>query len=346
MLLVLTLRTLSLGYFSGIESQWRTEYSTITLTIFLPCIYLYFKNLSLNKKNFNKKDGLHFLIPLLLCASITLNKQGIPYFKLLVFLTIGVIGTYYLVKSYLLLKSNIWNIEINILHVKKQEIVIKNWSLFFFSICFLTIIRAIFSFLGDLHFEENSFGERYYYASLFINLILFCKILITPEVLYGYSFFNEKIDEQRNTNLELNKIWILNKTINITNLQDIELNKKISDKIPSYIRLIENEAIKETYFRSKDQSLAEMGKTIKIPKSHLIFIFKYHSTLSFNAFKKVVKIVDAINLIETNYLGVNTLESLATIVGFTSYSTFFTSFKDFTGVTPRIYSQEYAKKIA
>jgi AraC-like DNA-binding protein len=59
----------------------------------------------------------------------------------------------------------------------------------------------------------------------------------------------------------------------------------------------------------------------------------------------VVRIIDAVNLIETNYLNVNTLDSLARKVGFSSYNTFFTSFKEITGNTPRAISEEIKNKI-
>jgi methylphosphotriester-DNA--protein-cysteine methyltransferase len=55
----------------------------------------------------------------------------------------------------------------------------------------------------------------------------------------------------------------------------------------------------------------------------------------------MIKIHDALQLIETGYLKLNTLEGLAIKVGFASYNPFFTSFKEITGTTPQAYNKEF-----
>ena len=80
-----------------------------------------------------------------------------------------------------------------------------------------------------------------------------------------------------------------------------------------------------------------MANRLKIPKSHLTFVFKYLSRVSFTEFKKIVRIHDALQLIEKGYLQSNTIESLASKVGFSSYSPFYTTFKEVTGISPQIY---------
>lgn len=49
------------------------------------------------------------------------------------------------------------------------------------------------------------------------------------------------------------------------------------------------------------------------------------------------RIQDALNLIEEDYLKVNTLESLAYKTGFASYNPFFSAFKKVTTVSPQDY---------
>ena len=72
--------------------------------------------------------------------------------------------------------------------------------------------------------------------------------------------------------------------------------------------------------------------------SHILkYLFKYHSKVSFSDIKKIIRIQDAIGLIEQNYLTTNTMESLSKKVGFTSYNPFFTSFKDVVGKSPQEY---------
>ena len=83
--------------------------------------------------------------------------------------------------------------------------------------------------------------------------------------------------------------------------------------------------------------MKEFAVVLNIPKSHLKYLFKYHSKTSFSDFKKISRIQDSLDLIDQNFLTTNTLESLSKEVGFTSYNPFFTSFKDVVGKSPQEY---------
>jgi hypothetical protein len=54
--------------------------------------------------------------------------------------------------------------------------------------------------------------------------------------------------------------------------------------------------------------------------------------------------LDALELIEQNFLTTNTFESLSKKVGFTSYNPFFTSFKDVVGKSPQEYIVQLNKE--
>jgi AraC-like DNA-binding protein len=343
--LLTSIRTLSYGISFLDGTIATTENTSAFLSMLFPCMYLYFKNLVSNNNNFRAADLLHFIGPFLLGIILFVYHPYILYYNQIGYFSFIIIGVYYFSVSYILLKKQVWNRKTTVINIQKQNTVIKNWTIFFFIICLLLVVRGIVSLFVDLFLKDYLFGQRYFYVSLIISSILYTKVLITPEILYGYTFFNEKIEEQQNLELILKKTWIFEKDIVINNIQDLELNKKIADKVSRYIGAIETEAIKNTIFRNETINLAEFANQIAIPKSHLVFIFKYHSNLSFIEFSKVIRSLDAIDLIENDFLNVNTLNTLAKKVGFTSYNTFFTSFKEITGVTPKNYSQEYIKKI-
>jgi AraC-like DNA-binding protein len=61
--------------------------------------------------------------------------------------------------------------------------------------------------------------------------------------------------------------------------------------------------------------------------------------MTFVEYKKMVRIHDAVKLLETDFLKNNTMESLAMKVGFSSYKPFYSSFKAITGITPQEYSK-------
>jgi AraC-like DNA-binding protein len=88
-------------------------------------------------------------------------------------------------------------------------------------------------------------------------------------------------------------------------------------------------------YRNSKFSLTDLSNKLNIPKSHLTFLFKYYSKISFSEYKKIIRIQDGLNLIKSGYLITNTYDSLAREIGFKSYNTFFVSFKDISGVSPQ-----------
>ena len=81
----------------------------------------------------------------------------------------------------------------------------------------------------------------------------------------------------------------------------------------------------------------ELALKTKIPISHLSFIFKYHSDISFSNYRKMSRILDAVTLIEEGFLKTNTLDALSEKVGFNTYNSFYIGFKEITSKTPQNY---------
>lgn len=167
-------------------------------------------------------------------------------------------------------------------------------------------------------------------------IILFIIILSNPEILYGYSIINAE-SNKINSNSKTNNYWNINSKIKINNNQDQLLKEKISFKIEAYLFQLNALLYKNSYFRNPKFSLKDLALVLNIPISHLKFVFKYNSKLSFSDYKKISRIQNSLKLINNNYLATNTLESLSKDVGFTSYNPFFTSFKDVVGKSPHEY---------
>jgi len=148
---------------------------------------------------------------------------------------------------------------------------------------------------------------------------------------------NLMIEEKMKNNIILDKIWIKKSLQKITNIKDLKLTEKINPCLDSYIHRIEEISFYGKYFRNSEKSIEDLAKELNIPASHIFYLFKYHSKESFTDFKKIVRIEDAVELCSSGFLQKNTLDALATEVGFTSYSSFFTSFKSILGVSPQEY---------
>lgn len=150
-------------------------------------------------------------------------------------------------------------------------------------------------------------------------------------------------NEQKKENLELvfDDFWMLSDTALEVNEEDLKLKERINENLLRCVHKIERMALEQFCFRNPVISMRDFAIKLGIPKSYLIYIFKYHSNVSFIEFKKTVRIYDAINLIEAGFLKSNALLCLSKKTGFSTYDSFFNSFKEITGVSP----QEYNKMI-
>lgn len=314
------------------------------LIVIIPCTYLYFLNLVHDKKRIELNNLKHFSIPLLFNlidyaldnSYLSLVKNNFYYYIFFALYTIV-----YLVLNYNLLNKNIWNRKGDISIVVKQNQLIKNWSVFLFSIFLVNALRTIVVLFWEINNQNYSFGASFLWITAILWLSIYFKIIISPEILYGYTFLNSKINKNKKSDKPILSFWTTKTIIEITNIQDKQLNDKIKEAIPEYIKLIEQFSFHNQTFRNKGFVISDLSNKLNIPKSHLNFLFKYHSKISFSEYKKIVRIHDSLALINEGYLTTNTFDSLAKEVGFKSYNTFFVSFKDYTGVTP----QEFLIKI-
>lgn len=320
-----------------------TKYSNLT-SIVIPICYLYFKNLAQNNKHFDRNELLHFIFPLCyFIILIEINNYITLRFSIKIFLIL-VFSAFlinYLYLSYTTLKNNIWNKKGENKTIKKQNKKIHNWTLFLFIALIIASSRLLISLSIEAFHNDLSRGLRYQWISSLIWIVILIKILVTPEILYGYKMLNEKIKENRNSNLVYNEIWEIQAVMEINNSQHLILKEKINDNLQYYFEEIEKISLQYVFFRDPKVGLNDLATKLSIPKSHLSYLFKYHTTISFSDYKKIIRIQDGINLIENGYLKSNTLDSLSKKIGFTSYNPFFTSFKEIIGIAPA----EYISKI-
>jgi AraC-like DNA-binding protein len=204
-------------------------------------------------------------------------------------------------------------------------------------ICILLTFRFIASITYEWLKGSELKGNYMIFIQVAFWLVVFIKILISPEILYGLPKLNRKIYSLVETEITLPTFWNMN-GLEIANEQDKKLKEKVDTRILGLIEEIEYLAVNKNYFRNQKITIADMSNELRVPTSHLVYIFKYHCNLSFTEYKTIVKIEDAKKLIETGFLKVNTLESLAIEVGFSSYNPFFTAFKKLVGKSPNEYS--------
>ena len=324
--------------------------SSIFYLIIAPSFYLYHKNLVFHSKTFNIKDLKHivFLIFLYAINSNTYLSQSFIFYygSLTNFVLIAAFLLFYSLLVYNLLSKNIWfkkDLLINNRHFK----LVKSWTVYLFTLNIFMVMALLASIFNEVNNKTSLSGKSLAIFLLVFWLFLFFKILTTPEILYGLPILNKKLlnfnllEKENNTiTKSINGNWILEAS-NLKNSQDLKLQEKIISNILSYTQEIDKLSNENTFFRNQKTSITDLANKLGVPTSHIVYLFKYHSNISFSEYRMYSRIQDSINLIERNYLKNSTLESLAYKTGFASYNPFFSAFKKTTTLSP----QDYIKSI-
>tara|TARA_R110002049_G_scaffold90686_2_gene227089 strand:- start:3738 stop:4835 length:1098 start_codon:yes stop_codon:yes gene_type:complete len=308
--------------------------------IVVPALYLYFKSLVKDLKRINKPDLIHFVYPILNFALNigqeffpALNKQSVENIR---FASLIVFILFYSILSFNVLFNSLWKRGTSKFIEKRHYQLIKNWTLFLFVISSFLFLRILYSISFEKISDELFRAKSYSSLVIIPWFLIYGKILISPEILYGYPKLKKRIAKIQNQ-VNINEhIWVFD-SISISNLQDKKLSSNIEQRVLPYISDIENYVNKERPFKNPKFSFADFAKAINVPASHLNYIFKYHSVVTFVEYKNYCRIKDALELIDTGSLDTLTLEGLAGKVGFSSYNAFFTAFKKQTNLAPKDY---------
>jgi AraC-like DNA-binding protein len=172
---------------------------------------------------------------------------------------------------------------------------------------------------------------------------LYIKVLISPEILFGLPHLRRNSHSLIEKKITLDQNWYF-ENVEISNQQDLKLKSKMDDRITGLIEEIDFLVQQQNYFRNQKITISDVANELSIPVSHLVYLFKYHSKMTFTEYKTFHKIEDAKLLIEGGFLARNTLESLAAEVGFASYNPFFTAFKKLSGISPNDYSLRFQQQ--
>lgn len=312
------------------------------ITLFIPSFYLYFKYLIRNQKHFIFKDLIHIIFLLFsIIEREFLILDRIVGFKLNYHFSqfLAIYAVVYIVMIFLMLKKNVWNKKATLSYAKNQNNLIKKWSILLFIALVAFVLRFYVIYFYEYLFSKptlTDYSLKYLWVTALVWIILFLIILSNPEILYGYTYLKPE-STKTNSDLKNNNYWNIKSKVKIKNNQDLLLKEKISFNIENYIIKLNDVLYKNSYFINPEFSIKDLALALNIPISHLKFVFKYHSELSFSDYKKVSRIQNSLELINNNYLVTNTLDSLSRKVGFSSYNPFFSCFKDVVGKSPHEY---------
>ena len=338
-----SLRFLAYGVSPFIEdySQYKIRVTLDILNVLImPCFYLYFVDL-IDEKEFRINKLLHLLwgpVSLVLIylvlefTNVLKNAADIPKVispAALLFYSV------YAVLIFRLLKRHVWTRSSELRTVSRQNRIIRNWTIFIFTMLVGMLLRSYASFsMNDFTYHGETEPKLLWLGAL-LWMALFIKLIFTPEILYGFNIFNKINEKSGIQNLALSEIWSADKPITpVENERDKKLQEKVAPQLNNYLHRIENKLLFSDLLKDPEFGLEELSAETGIPSSHLNFIFRYHSRESFNDCKKLLRIREAVRMLEDENQQTLTFEAIAQKVGFNSYTTFFNSFKTIMGITP------------
>jgi AraC-like DNA-binding protein len=300
----------------------------------IPCFYLYYKNLVNESASNSFKDLKHF-IPIVLFYVVHKSTTFNTYYWSINadFTLLALYVSTYVYISYSFLRNHLWlntSIKLSVKHYK----LLKNWTIYLFVCMIIGGVFFIISIYNELVIGAISGGSMPRFL-IFCWVLIFAKTLISPEILFGLPRLNKQ-ELLSDSEMIIRENWFVDFTPEIS-VRDEKLAIILKEHIFSYAKNIDQVCYNNLLFRDKTFKINNLSQLLKVPESHLIYLFKYHSSLSFSEYRTQCRINDAITLISKNYLEKNTLESLAIEVGFSSYNPFYTSFKISTKFSPTQY---------
>lgn len=325
-------------HFQNLLQDFVFPYRVFLLLTF-PSSYLYAKAL-VNDCNISLKTILkHLIFPILLFIVNLigfLNLHQISDSIISINFCFSVCySIFYLFKIFTVCYKNLWSKKLEISGEHYQ--VMKNWTIFYYIVCTLLTVRLVTSFIyeNSLSYTISGSHVSYIFAAM-VWLLMFVRIFKTPEILYGIPKLAIKTRHFEEVKVQLSDAWSIYSD-EIQPEKDLKLREKLDFKIIDLIQEVEFAAQEEQIFKNPKATMFDLALKVGVPESHLNYLFRYHSNLSFQDYKNNMRIAYSISMIENGHLSKNTLESLAKDVGFSSYSPFYKAFKKIIGIGPNEY---------
>lgn len=255
---------------------------------------------------------------------------------------------------------------------QKQTRHMMIWLFSFITIIFFAVI--CFAVLSYLFLREPNPDLGLLKTSTPMNIVGFCllmvpvSLLIFPEILYGIpqahennkeSFVKPAAETEKRIELKeslLNEIKIEDKKIKISEItsekEEKTLNKEVVENQeiePRFIELSQSILLyieESQIFLNPNFSMEELSRSMNIPKHHLYYCFNSILKIKLTKIRAELRVEYAKKLIEDGLLDSLTLDAVGNKAGFSSRSSFQSTFKDEVGCTPGEYLKIKPKVIS
>ncbi|MEY3920867.1 MAG: hypothetical protein RL634_628 [Bacteroidota bacterium] len=236
-----------------------------------------------------------------------------------IYLSRPTISIFYIIASIILLISKVRKEK----KPSRQFKLVTKWLTILLSISFILII--ILAIMGSNLFKSDVRAMLAKYQELHsllgaLFLLLPLSLLLFPQILYGVPVLEEEVIKSSNQ-IQPNKI---NPEGAIKNGDAF---KKLSERILEYFEA-------EKPYLKQNFSLTELATALNVPQHHISYCFSDFLETNFTKLRASKRVEYAQKLLQQGITKDFTVEKVAELSGFSSRSTFFSTFKEYTGMTP------------
>ncbi len=322
-----------------------------------PFLYFYIRGTLKDRQGLKRKDALHFIPAIIHFISIfpyfissfsykesvakiiIENIDNVKKIKVNLFfdsefnfifrvllLTFYLSYSIYLLRKFSKKKKKFLNIP------RKQYTIIYRWLVLLLSLVSLLIVNFVILCYYFLYFEESQLKH----IVIVINsttgasfIFLAFGILFFPEILYGLP--TNSLAKLKNPTKTIKR----KAATSVPNSNPIAVEEedpflKLSEKIKDYFEI-------EKPFLNPNFSIAEIALKMDVPQNHVLYCINSVYKSKFSKLKIKLRIDQTKVYLKESIHSNITIDGIAQLAGFSSRSSFYSAFKDETGITPSDY---------
>ena len=242
--------------------------------------------------------------------------------NLIVFLSRPLLSTSYIIASGIILIKKIKTQK----DPSKQFQLITRWIsiLLIISFILLVILAAMGTnlFKNDTRTMLDKMQQLHVWAGA-LMLVLTLTLMLFPQIFYGIPIRETEISQQE-------KIAIITETPE-KNTDSSKRNKEsfkiLSEKILTYFD-------EEKPYLNPAFNLTLLANALNVPQHHISYCFSDFIDTSFTTLRASKRVEHAKSLLLQGITQEYSMDKVAAMSGFASRSTFFSTFKEYTGLTP------------
>ena len=213
---------------------------------------------------------------------------------------------------------------------------IRFWLLQLLVFCAVLGLSVCLMFLYELITHKEFVHHNIHHVRSLMALVFMVQLFLQPEILYGpkntsQSFSTVQVPQSKSMKPDFK--WRTSPK-EIVNKLDIQLTLKFNAQLKDIIKKLESKTAMNLIVKNPDMNSTVFAEKLNIPRTYLLYFFKYHSDISFVHYRSKIRVHYAIEKMKDDYLSINTMDALARECGFASYNPFYSAFKSEMGIGP------------